>query len=823
MPKGDKPYFQFNKGINTEASLVNFPEGFSVDEENYDLFIDATRRKRKGIGTIVGGEEVATTNNISGATGTFYWDSVNGDSNTHFIVKQKGNFLNFYPNNSTTVAPSTNLVGNLNLTLFAVPSAGIADIINNEVDVAFGRGKAVVVGKFIEPILVQYDPSPTDPGVFFTASVIDIIERDFKGVEDGLDMNQHTSSALTVEQAYNLTNRGWLSADITTFKTDLGYYPSKNFIPALGYIGHDAAGAGSTTAQADWTKQFSPAKLVAELFQNVSAPQGHLTIHPFVNTLPLANTGTAFPVTTWSITGTSPGTQTITVTTASVHGLIVGDPFYWSGQAIFTATHDLIYGGGGGDRDIHVTQNFSGSYIASAVPSTTTISFVVTLPSSFLNFVDWSNQFYILGSVTKQEYVTDNPTYTSSRPEVAAFWSGRAFYTGIDAGVFASRIYVSQILENDTQYGQCMQVADPTDARIADIVPSDGGVLYIPEMATPKRALVVGSFLIVFATNGVWQIGPGSAGFFSLTSYSVRKIADAGVSGKKACVNVEQVPYYCGYNDIWRFVQDPQTGQLNPQNVTEHTIHKLYTAIPNKQYIKMVYDDLAKKVWALYSNNSSYTYYYDRAFILDMRIAAITKHNFAMATRRVTDLATIRLETDQVKKLLIDTFNTDNFGGASAFKWSFNRFNNSTYDDLGTVYTSYLLTSYDVVTNPILRKQAPYVHVFSKSTETGFTVTTESIPINTSSTKLQARWDWADASIAGKWGMPQEAYRHKRVYTADPATPTVYADGTPLVVTKNLVRGTGRTLQLYFSNNDQTKDSFIVGWNVHYSVSGNAT
>ena len=816
MPSGDKPYFQFIKGINTEASLVNFPEDYSVDEENYDLFIDATRRKRKGIAAIAGGDLVSLVNNLSGASGTFYWDSVGGNSTIRFIVKQRGSRLFFYSNDSSLISPSAGAIGSIDLVSFKLSTAVLTDVINSEVDMAFGRGKGVCVGKYIDPFLIQYNPNYllTSPVTPFTTSVIGITERDFKGVDDGLDMNQTTTAVLTADQTYNLTNRGWTDADITTFKTAMGYYPSKNFIPHLGYRGKDAAGAASTIAQADWTKEFSPAKLVAELFQNVSAPQGHLKITPFVNSLPLSTSGPTISPTTWTISSTSAGTSSLTLTTAAAHGLLVADNIYWTGQTKF---YYLIHGFGDLERRAQRAINFSGSYVITAVTATT-LTINVILSSAWDLFEDWATQYYILGTITKQSYVLSNPRYSLGRPEVTAFWAGRAWYMGIDDNIFSSKIYVSQILETDAQYGLCHQTADPTDERISDLVDSDGGVIYIPEMATARRALIVGSYLIVFATNGVWQIGPGQAGFFSMRSYSIRKIADSGIIGKKACALVDQVPYYCSQNDIWRFVQDVQTGQLNPDNISQLTIHKLFTGIPNKVYIKMLYDTLAKKVWFLYSNNASYTYAYDRAIVLDVRLSAFTKHSFIMSGYYVTDISTIHLQTDQALKLLIDTFNT------STNLASFSRFNNTVYQDLGTTYTCYILTSYEVAQTAVIRKTASYVHVFHKRSETGFVdAGTEYTPVNDSTTKMQARWDWADASIAGKWGMPQETYRHRRIYTPDITTPTVYADGVPLVISKNLIRGTGRALQLYFSNSDSTKDSFLVGWNVHYNITGNVT
>jgi hypothetical protein len=49
MQTVDKKYFLFNKGINTEAPLVGWPEGYTIDEQNFDLLIDGSRRRRPGL------------------------------------------------------------------------------------------------------------------------------------------------------------------------------------------------------------------------------------------------------------------------------------------------------------------------------------------------------------------------------------------------------------------------------------------------------------------------------------------------------------------------------------------------------------------------------------------------------------------------------------------------------------------------------------------------------------------------------------------------------------------------------------------------------
>ena len=44
-----KSFFRLNGGLNTESNEINFPDGFTTDEANYELLIDGSRRRRKGL------------------------------------------------------------------------------------------------------------------------------------------------------------------------------------------------------------------------------------------------------------------------------------------------------------------------------------------------------------------------------------------------------------------------------------------------------------------------------------------------------------------------------------------------------------------------------------------------------------------------------------------------------------------------------------------------------------------------------------------------------------------------------------------------------
>ena len=803
MAQAEASYFTFAKGINTEASLANWPEGFSVDEENYDLLIDGSRRKRKGL-VAAPWTTTLTSAGVSSGAGdlahnTFYWNNVGGDPDTHFVLVQIGGNLNIYTN-STSITDTP--IFSYSLVTSGISGATSTQIEQSDIDFDSGFGVGFIVGKYITPSSITYE------GGSFSVAPISVEERDFQGQDDGVDLSTQPSS-LSTEHQYNLRNRGWKDADVTTYFGSKGVYPSKAMIPWLGYVRVTTA----TVAEADWTKQFSPDKLVAELFQDVSAPQGHFKLSPFSGSAS-SGTGTAVPISTWTTSSTAyPATPTITVTTTVAHGKITGDSVQiYGNEYIMNST---ISYGGWGSYSFTMSGSLDGTYTITVVDATH-FTFTYTNPATFAWFTSWNNQYSKLGSINAP---TANTSTTSNRPEVVAFWAGRVFYTGIQAAYFSNRIYFSQIIQQASQYGKCYQQADPTDERIADPIDTDGGCIIIPTAENIYEAVSVGNGLLVFAKNGVWQLGPGASGIFSPTSYSIRRVSDQGISGKKSMAMAEHVPYYCSLNDIFRIVQDPQAGFLISENISQYKVHTLYSSIPEarKKLIKAVYDDLSKRIIFLYGTGTNAANALNMALIFDTRLEAFTKYNFGVdSTRYPVTAFVIRQETTATSKVVY----VCHAGNILLNRyWRFYTASSSTFADEATGYTAYLLTSYNTAGNAAHYKQAGYIWVFSRKTETGYTDDGNGtyLPINESSTYMQSRWEWADASSAGKWGAAQQVYRHRRLYTPADATDT-FNDGTPLVVTKNLVRGRGRSLHLKFYSSDSTKDSWLMGWHTTYNI-----
>lgn len=87
-----------------------------------------------------------------------------------------------------------------------------------------------------------------------------------------------------------------------------------------------------------------------------------------------------------------------------------------------------------------------------------------------------------------------------------------------------------------------------------------------------------------------------------------------------------------------------------------------------------------------------------------------------------------------------------------------------------------------------------------------------------SSLYLQARWDWSDNSVAGKWSTPYEVFRPRRQYFAELAEGEgPYDTGQPVVIARTKLRGRGRALHLKWEA-QPGKDAHLLGWSTNFQV-----
>jgi len=145
--------------------------------------------------------------------------------------------------------------------------------------------------------------------------------------------------------------------------------------------------------------------------------------------------------------------------------------------------------------------------------------------------------------------------------------------------------------------------------------------------------------------------------------------------------------------------------------------------------------------------------------------------------------------------------NTATFGGFTATDF---------YDFTGVNYSSYAVAGYDFLGDITIKKNAPFVTVYLKQTENGFTgnALTGYTPIRESSCQVSAYWDFAtDATTT------QEAYRLKFPVVVNPDNLNAFVYPTTVITSRLKVRGRGRSLRLRFLS-DSGKDMHLYGFDV---------
>lgn len=809
--RATKNFFSFNKGLNTESNEISFPDGYSTDERNYELLLDGSRRRRKGLQVESGGSSktVSTAITATQKQCSHKWRSVGGDVDKHFIVHQVGGVLYF--SDDAELISTTYHGTQIDLDSFLVDSAtySATDIAGEFCDFTTGRGYLFVANKFINPFYVAYDATADT----FTAEIITLLVRDFDGIDDGIGVSAEPIDAtIPDDHRYNLRNNGWKQKDIDQFHTDTSTrWPAKN---AIWYKGYKRTYA-SSVAEEDGTRSWDSTKMDAEVFGNAAAARGSLFLNPFDTTyaVTLADATNQVAISTWAFTtGSVAAGGVIKVTTVANHGRTDGEEVTISGVR---ATYNT-----GGSEPLYLTYDRLNAThtIANKTPTT----FEVTVLGTS-NFDSWVSQYSNLGQVDGGESVvkSDGTAYKLGCTHVE-YHHGHVFYLGFGSTEYADTIAFSQVAQRPAKFGQCHQYQDPTDENFNALVPSDGGHIVLPKMGKVTGALSTSNALIVFSDNGVWEIGGGQRSIFTADGYSIRQLTNAECNAPKSPITFDTGTLYTGPKGIYLINPNQNTGQLTATNISEQLVQTKWNAIPdaNKKLTKTVYDDALRRVYIFYGDGTyddttaADTNEYRFALILDLKVGAWYpfEYNMDSATAildvySITDgdspadntkiKYTVRTATDKVDTCDLDS--TDYL------------------DPDGTESPlPYAVTGWDNTGDFQRRKQAPIVTVYAKRTETGYTASGNGwTGDNESSNLLTGYWDWTDDSVSGKITSQIETYRHVRSFVPASATDI---DGYPVVTTRNKLRGRGRVLQLRFDG-AATKDSHLLGWTTNYKVS----
>lgn len=423
------------------------------------------------------------------------------------------------------------------------------------------------------------------------------------------------------------------------------------------------------------------------------------------------------------------------------------------------------------------------------------------------------------------------PTTTTGfqRPSACAFFAGRVFYAGINYVGFNSNIYFTQILESVSQYGNAYQVNDPTAEDLFDLLPSDGGVISIPEAGTVIKMFTVPGGLCVFAANGVWFI-TGSTGLgFTANDYAVLKIADISTISDTSFVNVGGFPAW--WNSEGIYIMQGGQSLPNVKSMSYDTIKTFYDQIPivSKRYARGFFDKTDGHIRWLYRSTATSTleeiYEYDRVLNFNIRTNAFYPWTISPSDVKVhsilsSELVTRPINVDLVTEndlvdLIVDSGGNQvitytasgssdqqfdkylvSYADGGSYKFTFaNRTDDTykdweSYDDFGIMYNSYFKSGQRLDGQALAKGQANWVNVYSRIEE----------PVKYN---FQALWDFANTGNTGRWSSSQQITH----------TDTNYTNASRRLK----VRGHGKAMQFKVSSVlDEPFD--IIGWSSFRTV-----
>jgi len=420
------------------------------------------------------------------------------------------------------------------------------------------------------------------------------------------------------------------------------------------------------------------------------------------------------------------------------------------------------------------------------------------------------------------------------RPTCCTFFAGRVFYAGINAVGFNTNIYFSQIIEGIDQYGDCYQVNDPTAQDLFNLLPSDGGVLSIPEAGTVYKMQTVPGGLCIFAANGVWFL-TGSTGLgFTADDYVLLKIADIGTISDTSFVNVNGFPAWWNSEGIYIMQSSQSNTMPTVKSLTYDTFRTFYNTIPvaSKRFARGFFDKTDQIIRWVYriedTTNLNQTYEYDHALNFNMRTNAFYPWTFSdngsvkvhgvlsseIVTRPIQLNNVVDSSTDDVVDSLgnqvisfsasgndaqqIDKYIVSYPDGSGSYKFTFaNRTDDTyidwfSYDNQGVNYDSYVITGAKLRGEGLRKFQNNWVDIYSRLDEA---VTY----------KFQAIWDYANTGTTGRWSTNQLVSHSDLNYSNAP---------------KRLkVRGHGRAMQFKVSSISNNPFD-IIGWSSMQTVNG---
>lgn len=806
----------FTGGFVTQATALDFPENSAFDQNNVVFSELGIAQRRPGM-DYENNFVLQALTSTEKAQVTYLWKNAAGDGNTNFVVHQNGDTLSFFNTNSQLSLSAGLSANTITLSSFEASGATSDNLNQNECQFSTGLGYLFVVHPYCDPFYILYNPSDGS----FTSSIITFTVRDLIGIQETGVLVNNRPTSLTAAHEYNLYNQGWNSTRYNTFSTATTAPP----LPVLTALTTGGTLAAGTV--------FVKLSLVNAAGETIASPQASVvttgTTSSVVITAPVEfGTATGYKVYASAASGTEvlqPGGTIAFGTNYTITSLTTG-----TASPLTTATTGTLFPS---NVDVWWTFNDDTDTFNPATTMPSVDGGSSQAPQGFFRLNPWSTARVATALAQAGITITlANVDQTSGalRPSVTEFHAGRVFYAGVNSPGYNSNIYFSKIIQQPADFGSCMADDDPTSQTLFDFLPSDGGIIAIPQAGTIYKLVSLGATLLVFGANGVWAIS-GSTGIgFDATDYSVGLVGLVRSVSGTSFVTIDGSVAWWNLTGINIVQNDPQKG-LFISSMTDQKIKDYYLGLPSAsiRFARGYYNPRTHVLQWLFRTATfasiSQTYSYDSVLNYNTLIGAwytwdlpsdtvmtnsivvlegagsLTGSNTIVdnSANTVLDNAGDTLITYGFAQTTVTTttkflvYNGTEFTFAEAFNPSFMDWSQEVAG--GEDYESFFTTGFLVKTQGERRFQTNYLFVFSDlsdalSTQNAYT--------------FQALWNYGTSGNTGEWSQRQTISQNI-VHTE-----TNFDAGRR----KLKVRGAGTALQFKFSSVSGQPFN-IIGWSTY--------
>ncbi len=190
-----------------------------------------------------------------------------------------------------------------------------------------------------------------------------------------------------------------------------------------------------------------------------------------------------------------------------------------------------------------------------------------------------------------------------------------------------------------------------------------------------------------------------------------------------------------------------------------------------------------------------------------------------------SELVVISAET--IQSVLNETVYLTITSVGPTISYTFSTYRNNEFKDwkssngVGVDAKAFLLTGWMSGGDYQRYKQVPYITFHFIKTEDGFEedASGDWVPTNRSSCLVSAQWEWANSINSGRWGKQFQAYRLKRHYFPS-SLEDEFNNGFYTVETKSKLRGKGKVVSLLIETEPE-RDCYLLGWSMIMSANNN--